>query len=151
MINSSIPVYKLFIDGGSRGNPGESGIGIVIQSKSQKKGFYFYTGISTNNEAEYKALIKGLKISISNGLKNLNVFSDSELLCKQINGLYKVKSDSLKNYYSEATGLIKRLNNFSIDYIPRKENKEADKLANIAMNLKKNGEMELAVAPSTKL
>ena len=151
MINSSIPIYKLFIDGGSRGNPGESGIGIVIQSKSQKKGFYFYTGISTNNEAEYKALIKGLKISISNGLKNLNVFSDSELLCKQINGLYKVKSDSLKNYYSEATGLIKRLNNFSIDYIPRKENKEADKLANIAMNLKKNGEMELAVAPSTKL
>ena len=151
MNRNTFPSYKLFIDGGSRGNPGESGIGIVIQSKSQKKGFYFYTGLSTNNEAEYKALIRALKISITNGLKNLNIFSDSELLCNQINGTYKVKSDTLKNFHKEATNLIKKVNTFSINYIPRTKNKEADKLANIAMNLKKNGEVDLTVAPSTKL
>ena len=151
MNKNTLPCYNLFIDGGSRGNPGESGIGIVIQSKSQKKGFYFYTGVSTNNEAEYKALIRALKISITNGLKNLKVYSDSELLCNQINGTYKVKSDTLKNFYKEVTNLIKKVNTFSINYIPRAKNKEADKLANVAMNLKKNGEVELTVAPSTKL
>ena len=146
MISNSSNSYKIFIDGGSRGNPGESGIGIVIQSRNQKKGFYFYTGHSTNNEAEYKALIKALNIAITKRLNNLKIFSDSELLCNQINGLYKVKSDSLKKYYNKAASLIKKVTTFSIKYIPRNKNKEADKLANIAMNLKNNGEVELAVA-----
>ncbi len=146
MTNNSEIIYKLFVDGGARGNPGESGIGVVIESKGYKNGFYFYTGISTNNEAEYNALIKALKIAVSKGLKKVIVYSDSELICNQINGSYKVKSDTLKVLYKQAKNLIDKFNNFSINHIPRTKNKEADKLANIAMDSKKNGEIEFTVA-----
>lgn len=139
-------VFQLFIDGGARGNPGESGIGIVIQHKNKKKGFYYYTGFSTNNEAEYRALIKALKIALSKEIKNLKIYSDSELLCNQMNGLYKIKSSSLMELYKEAKILVNKTKNFSISYIPRNKNKEADKLVNIAIDSKKNGEIDLAVA-----
>ncbi len=141
--NQNEQFYQFFIDGGARGNPGESGIGIVIQLKNKKKGFYFYTGISTNNEAEYRALIKALKIAISKEIKNLKIYSDSELLCNQINGLYKVKSSSLMELYKDTKNLINKTKKFSISYIPRNKNKEADKLVNIAIDSKKNGEINL--------
>ncbi|HOV15303.1 MAG TPA: ribonuclease HI family protein, partial [Spirochaetota bacterium] len=84
-VNESI----IYIDGGSRGNPGESGIGIVIETDNKKKGYYFYTGIMTNNQAEYRGLLKALEISKTLNLKKIKIFSDSELLCNQINGRYK--------------------------------------------------------------
>ena len=76
----------------------------------------------------------------------IKVFSDSELICHQINGKYKVKSENIKNIYDKCLLLIKYFDFFSIGHIPRIKNKEADKLANMAMDLKKNGEIDLTVA-----
>ena len=134
-------------DGGARGNPGESGIGIVFQNNSMKKGFYFYTGVSTNNEAEYSALLKSLELAKKNNHLKIEVYSDSELVCHQVNGKYKVKSENLKKIYTKCLNLIKDFTYFSISHTPRINNKEADKLANMAMDLKKNGEIDLTVAP----
>jgi ribonuclease HI len=137
---------KIFIDGGSRGNPGESGIGIVIENIKAKKGYYFYTGIGTNNEAEYKALIKALGIAKEHNFNEVNVFSDSELICNQINGIYKVKSETLLQLNLEVKKMIADFKNFNISHVLREYNKDADKMANLAMDTKKNGMVELTAA-----
>jgi len=135
---------KIFIDGGSRGNPGESGSGVVIVDNC-KKGYYFYNGITTNNEAEYIGLIKALSLSKELGFSKLEIFSDSELMCKQINGHYKVNSDKLLKFYSKAKDMIVDFNSVLLKHIPREQNKDADKMANLAMDLKKDGKVELTV------
>ncbi len=134
------------IDGGSRGNPGESGIGIVITYNGIKKGYYFYIGFKTNNEAEYNALIKALEIAKDHGLTKIEINSDSELLVNQINGVYKIRKDHLLELYNKTRDLIKDFSEFKIRYISREQNKEADYLANIAMDCKKDGEIEFTVA-----
>lgn len=133
------------IDGGARGNPGESGIGIFIEYNNIKKGYYFYTGFLTNNEAEYKALIKSLEIAKDKGLTKVKINSDSELIVNQINGDYKVKKNNLIELYNKAKKLIKEFTEFKINYIEREKNKKADYLANLAMDLKKDGEIEFTV------
>lgn len=145
-INSLSDKMSIFIDGGSRGNPGESGIGIITVDDRIKKGHYFYIGNATNNEAEYLALIKGLNLAFENNKKAIDVFSDSELLCNQISGSYKIKSKNLLPLYKEAMGLISRFNSFKIEHIPREQNSEADRLVNIAIDSKSDGEIELTVA-----
>ena len=139
---------KIFIDGGARGNPGESGLGVVIVKNNKKKGYYFYNGHATNNEAEYRALIKALDLAKSLKLTKIKVFSDSELICNQINGIYKVKNERLLELNSNAKKLICELGGFSLNYIPRDYNKDADRMANLAMDTKENGEVELTVAES---
>jgi len=141
-VNESI----IYIDGGSRGNPGESGIGIVIETDNKKKGYYFYTGIMTNNQAEYRGLLKALEISKTLNLKKIKIFSDSELLCNQINGRYKVNNEQLKILHCKASEMISDFDSFSIKHIRREKNCEADKLANMAMDKKNNDEVELTVA-----
>ncbi len=146
---SSTPV--MYIDGGSRGNPGESGSGIVIENNKTKTGYYFYEGIGTNNEAEYRALIRGLKLIIDEGHKSVTVFSDSELICKQVNGIYKVKHPEMIKCHAEVTELIRQLKSFSISHVLREKNRDADKMANTAMDTKKNGRVELTVAAEISL
>ena len=141
---------KIHIDGGSRGNPGDGGAGVVLEKNSRKKGYYYYLGKVTNNEAEYQALINALELLEKLNFKNTVIFTDSQLLANQINGSYKVKSDTLKKYHENARALIGKLSKFTITYIPREENKDADYLANKAMDLKSNGEIELAVARPLK-
>lgn len=141
--NGSITFY---IDGGSRNNPGESGIGVVEIHRNKRIGYYEYTGILTNNEAEYKALIRALEIGLEKGIKDIEIFSDSELVCNQINGTYKIKSQSLAVFYKKAMGLISEFKSFKINHVLRNKNKEADKMVNMAIDLKKNGKIELAVA-----
>lgn len=136
----------MYIDGGSRGNPGVAGAGIILENDGKRSGFFRYLGVKTNNEAEYSALIIGLTVAIENNVKNIRVYSDSELLCNQINGVYKVKNENLKKYYIEAKNLIDKFNSFEINHIPREQNGSADKMANKAMDLKDNGEIELTVA-----
>ncbi len=136
----------MYIDGGSRGNPGEAGAGIILENNGKRSGFYRYLGVKTNNEAEYSALIIGLTVALENNVDNIKVFSDSELLCNQINGVYKVKNENLKKYYATAKNLIEKLKYFDINHIPREKNSSADKMANKAMDLKDNGEIELTVA-----
>lgn len=130
-----------YIDGGSRGNPGISGFGVHIRHNEENtiEEIYGYLGIKTNNYAEYSALIAALRWAVKNNFTGLKVYSDSELMVKQIKGLYQVKSPSLKELYAEASSLIGKLYTFDIQHVPRSLNKEADKLANLAMDTKESG------------
>ena len=129
--------YNIFTDGASRGNPGESGIGVVIKDKDNNliKEIKKYFPKLTNNQAEYKALILSLDYLTTNGIKlPVNFFTDSQLLANQINGLWKVKHPDIAILNKEAKALIKQLGAFKISYIPREKNKEADRLANEAID-----------------
>ena len=137
----------LHTDGGSRGNPGTAGCGIIIEYENGPKvGYYYYLGEVTNNEAEYAGLVKGLTILSEMKVKKVDAFADSELMCNQINGKYKVKHPVLKTYYEEAKKLISSFQAFSMTHVLREKNKDADKMANRAMDLKKDGETKWTVA-----
>jgi ribonuclease HI len=123
-------------DGGARGNPGPAGYGVVIQDEGGRKvaSLSQYLGHQTNNFAEYQGLIAALEYAIANGHKALKVVSDSELLVRQIKGIYKVKNQALKDLHGRAKQLIAQLEWFSIDHALRQHNREADRLANEAMD-----------------
>jgi ribonuclease HI len=125
-----------FSDGGARGNPGPSGYGVVIQDEAGKKvaALSEYLGHQTNNFAEYQGLIAALEYAVTNGHKALKVISDSELLVRQIKGIYKVKNAALQDLHGRAKELIAQLNWFSIGHVLRGHNEEADRLANAAMD-----------------
>jgi ribonuclease HI len=125
------------VDGASRGNPGKAGIGVAIFDKDSKliKECSEYIGIATNNVAEYKALILGVKEAIKCGAQEILFRTDSELLAKQIMGEYKVKNTQLMYLFTEVQGLLKKLPKWKIKYIPRVENKEADMLANKGIDM----------------
>ena len=120
------------VDGASKGNPGESGIGVAIFDKDLNliNEACDYLGVATNNVAEYKALILGIKLSAKYNAKRVLFKADSELMVKQIKGEYRVKNAQLKLLFTEAQGLLKKLPNWKIMHVPREENKEADLLAN---------------------
>jgi ribonuclease HI len=123
-------------DGGARGNPGPAGYGVVIEDQAGKKiaGLSEYLGHQTNNVAEYQGLIAALEYAVANGHKALKLISDSELLVKQIKGIYKVKNLALQDLHARAKGLIGQLEWFSIGHALREHNREADRLANQAMD-----------------
>ena len=127
---------ELYVDGASRGNPGFAGIGAYALSEG-KVVFELaeFIGETTNNVAEYRALIRGLEEALAKGYAAISVSSDSELLVRQIQGEYKIKADHLIPLLSKARGLISRFSSFSIQSIPREKNKQADRLANLALNL----------------
>ena len=128
------------VDGASKGNPGESGIGVAIFDKDLNliDEACDYLGVATNNVAEYKALILGIKLSTKYNAKRVLFKADSELMVKQIKGEYRVKNAQLKLLFTEAQGLLKKLPNWKIMHVPREENKEADLLANkgVEMSIK---------------
>ena len=123
-------------DGGARGNPGPAGYGVVIQDQSGKKVAHLseYLGHQTNNFAEYQGLIAALEYAIEHGPKALKLISDSELLVRQIKGIYKVKNATLKDLHARAKELIAQLEWFSIGHALREHNRDADRLANEAMD-----------------
>jgi ribonuclease HI len=123
-------------DGGARGNPGPAGYGVVIQDESGRKvaALSQYLGHQTNNFAEYQGLIAALEYAIEHGHKALKLISDSELLVRQIKGIYKVKNLTLRELHGRAKELIAQLDWFSIDHALREHNREADELANQAMD-----------------
>jgi ribonuclease HI len=125
-----------YSDGGARGNPGPSGYGVVIQDQAGKKiaALSEYLGHQTNNFAEYQGLIAALEYAVKYGYKALKVISDSELLVRQIKGIYKVKNAALKDLHARAKELIAQLEWFSIGHVLRGHNQEADELANAAMD-----------------
>src|ERR1700687_901453 len=124
------------IDGGARGNPGPAGYGVLIQDESGHKvaALSQYLGHQTNNFAEYQGLIAALEYAVEHGSKALKVISDSELLVRQIKGIYKVKNATLQELHGRAKQLIAQLQWFSIDHALREHNREADDLANQAMD-----------------
>jgi probable phosphoglycerate mutase len=123
-------------DGGSRGNPGPSGYGAVIEDPQGRVVVRLgeFLGIQTNNYAEYSGLLAVLKWAIDNGATHLRVVSDSELMVKQMRGLYKVKSPGLIPLWHEAKRRAAKLEGFEMRHTLRGGNKEADRLANEAMD-----------------
>lgn len=128
---NSIEVY---IDGASKGNPGPSGIGVVICKNGRTlRNISSYIGNATNNIAEYTALIHALQEGLILNAQSVKVNSDSELLCRQLNREYKVKSPHIVSLYEQALRLSSAFKEFSIRHIPRENNRGADKLANLAI------------------
>ena len=123
-------------DGGARGNPGPAGYGVVIQDESGKKVTTLnqYLGHQTNNFAEYQGLIAALEYAVEHRHRALRVVSDSELLVRQIKGIYKVKNAALQDLHARAKELISKLDWFQIEHAVRQHNQEADRLANEAMD-----------------
>jgi ribonuclease HI len=136
-------------DGGARGNPGPAGYGVVIQDEAGRKvaALSEYLGHQTNNFAEYQGLIAALEYALQHGPKALKLVSDSELLVRQIKGIYKVKNATLQDLHGRAKELINQLDWFSIGHALREHNQDADRLANEAMD---KG-MGRRVAPSAGL
>ncbi len=123
-------------DGGSRGNPGPAGYGAVIEDQQGRTlaELSEFLGIQTNNFAEYSGLLAVLRWAIENGAQRLRVVSDSELMVKQMQGKYAVKSPVLKPLFDEAKKLCRRIENFEMRHTLRGGNKVADRLANEAMD-----------------
>lgn len=122
---------KLYIDGASKGNPGWSGIGVVLCNEAGEpiKEIGESIGVATNNVAEYRALIRGLEEARAMGWDSVEVYTDSELLARQLNGQYSVRTPHLVPLYRRAMQLLKLFKTAWIHYIPREQNAHADKLA----------------------
>lgn len=121
---------EIYIDGAAKGNPGPAGVGVVIlQDGNPVKSLHKFIGNTTNNVAEYTALIYALQEAIILKADKVKVFSDSELLCRQIAGIYKVRHINLKPLFEQVKHLADSLSSFEIKHIPRTENQQADKLA----------------------
>jgi ribonuclease HI len=125
-----------YCDGGSRGNPGPAGFGVYIQDSTGGvlAELSQYLGKKTNNFAEYSALLAALEFAIEKGHRSLRVVSDSELMVKQIKGLYRVNSPELRPLYDEARRRIGQIEHFQIQHVLREKNQHADRLANVAMD-----------------
>jgi ribonuclease HI len=134
--NASNGWVTAYTDGGARGNPGPAGYGvqIVAENGAVLAQLSQFLGLKTNNFAEYSALLGALEYALANGVHKLRVVSDSELMVKQIQGRYKVASPDLRPLFDEAKKRIRGLQQFEIQHVLRGKNKEADRLANLAMD-----------------
>jgi ribonuclease HI len=130
------PVFVLRVDGGSRGNPGPSAIGVVLENDQgvvlEEIGARI--GTATNNQAEYQALITGLETALDRGVAHLCVLSDSELLVRQLRQEYKVRSEGLKELFLQVSALVREFDRVEIRHVPREENAAADSLVNQALD-----------------
>jgi acyl dehydratase/ribonuclease HI len=128
--------YTANIDGAARGNPGPAAYGVIVRrpdgAKHESLGKYI--GRATNNVAEYYALIAVLDYAAASGIKRLRVYSDSQLIVNQIKGLYKVKHPDLRPLHERAKKQAATLETFTIQYVPREQNRDADDLANAALD-----------------
>lgn len=141
-VNGSDHGYLVaYIDGGARGNPGPSGYGVVLEDEAGRRVAELseFLGHQTNNYAEYSALLAALSYAVKHGFKTLKVTSDSELLVKQIKGQYKVSSPTIKELYTRARKMIDQLERFEIRHVLREKNRDADRLANLAMDRGSSG------------
>jgi ribonuclease HI len=127
---------ELYTDGASRGNPGEAGAGIALVDGNGNVLFESkrYLGRCTNNEAEYRALVLGLEETLKKKFRIVNVHLDSELVVRQMEGVYKIKNTNLGRLAAEAKKLLSQFGAYTIQHVPRHLNKEADRLANEAID-----------------
>jgi ribonuclease HI len=124
------------VDGGARGNPGPAAIGVVV---SDPRGRVLdelgeRIGVATNNVAEYKAMLRGLQRAAELGAREVEVVNDSELVARQLRGVYKVKHPSMKPLYQEAMSALRGFDRWEIRSVPRAENARADALVNAALD-----------------
>lgn len=125
---------EAWVDGASRGNPGEAGFGLLFRTADEAVEICGFLGHATNNVAEYAGLVAALTLANQERLDQLTVYSDSQLLVRQIQGRYKVKAPHLKPMFLKAMKLRQQISRFSIRHVPREENREADLLANQAID-----------------
>lgn len=126
----------IYTDGGARGNPGPAGIGAIAKNDDNKIVFEIseFIGKTTNNQAEYRALVSAIKKAKQLKTEEVDFFLDSELVVKQLNGEYKVKNKDLMPLFLEINNLRKQFKKITFSHVRREFNKEADKLANMAMD-----------------
>jgi ribonuclease HI len=125
-----------YIDGGARGNPGPAGYGVRIEDGQGTlvEEFNGYLGSATNNVAEYNGLVAALKYAQQHGHRHVHIKSDSELLVKQMRGEYRVKNPGLQPLYQQARAMAIGLDRIVFEHVRREQNKDADRLANLAMD-----------------
>ena len=126
----------LHVDGGARGNPGPAGIGVVLSDPdgNELDRANTYIGETTNNVAEYRALILGLERARAIGARELEIVNDSELVARQLEGRYKVKNESLRLLHAQALAALEGFDRWSIRSVPRARNETADALVNEAID-----------------
>ena len=126
-----------YIDGGARGNPGPAGYGVRIETSDGTliEELHGSIGVATNNVAEYRALVAALTYLDQHGFRDATIKSDSQLLIKQMLGEYRVRSPGISPLHREASALVERLGKIRFEHIPRNMNAEADRLANVAMDI----------------
>jgi ribonuclease HI len=129
-------VITAYIDGGARGNPGPAGYGVHVIDEQGNVLAELYEGIghATNNIAEYRGLLAALEWALAHGHSRLRIKSDSELLVKQMNGLYRIKNPGLLPLYREARHSMAKIGTVTIEHVRREKNKEADRLSNLGMD-----------------
>ncbi len=129
---------EIHIDGGSRGNPGDAGFGVHVTTPegAPVAGLYGYLGRATNNVAEYQALIHALRYAAKRGAKRVRIYSDSELVVRQVNGVYKVKHPAMVPLHRQAMALLQQFEGARVSHVRREQNREADRLANRALDEK---------------
>ncbi len=128
---------KIYTDGGARGNPGPAATGVVIFDKSDKllKLDGKYLGTATNNQAEYEALIQALElVQRHGGVEKITCYLDSELIVKQLTGLYKIKNDKIKEFKEKLDSITQNLGKIEYIHLKREKNKLADKIVNIILD-----------------
>ncbi len=132
--------FILYTDGAARGNPGPAAIAVVLLDShgQQIEAFGTCIGQATNNEAEYRALLRGLQLAVSHKAEALEIRTDSELLALQLKGKYRVRAQNLKSLHEQAQHELARLAHVSVRHIPREQNRLADRLANRALDTMTN-------------
>ncbi len=129
-------MIRAYIDGGARGNPGPAGYGVRIEDADGEliEELHGALGIATNNVAEYNGLLAALRWAAEHGQRDVHIRSDSELLVKQMRGEYKVKHPGLQPLFVRARLLVMELDRVTFEHVRREQNKEADRLSNVAMD-----------------
>lgn len=130
--------FLMYVDGASRGNPGEAGVGVVITDSQGRtvKEYKAFLGVATNNVAEYRALILGLEKAWALGGNRVTAYLDSELVVRQLRGEFKVREAHLKPLHQQALERLQQFSRYEIQHLPREENRRADQLANEAIDRK---------------
>lgn len=138
---SAQPAVIANIDGGARGNPGPAAYGVVVRNSKGEvlAELSEYLGLRTNNYAEYSGLLAALEYAVGEKHPSLKIFSDSELLVRQMQGRYKVNNLALQELFGRAQSLVRKLQHFSIEHVLRERNKDADRLVNKVLDERARG------------
>ncbi len=133
---------RLAFDGGSRGNPGPAAWGVAVLDADGRfvEGRAGCLGRATNNVAEYHGLVEALRLATERGARRVHIQSDSELIVKQLRGVYRVRHPDLKPLYAKARALMSRLDGARVVHVPRAENKDADRMVNEALDRASRGQ-----------